>query len=302
MSQINKLNLHRNVSFSNYESDRYRFQDGRRLAAYYGFFNAIGVNHGNEYCDFPSVEAHDSYMRITKIDFNKLREVVKEKIILPQIIIENYSKELAGILLGQNRELADKFEFVFREILRNSFEHSQAKEVWLCAQFWKTSRLAQIAILDEGIGIYESLKNNLRLKITDPEHAIKLSVLPGISRNIFRFSDLEKIEDEWQNTGFGLYMITKIAQNIGNMSLFSSGCNLATGKKINSNGVPYRIFPEQAFSGTAINFTVEVDNINKIPALLKKYLVEAGPIHEHLKRSGVPSASTALRMISGQKP
>ena len=90
-------------------------------------------------------------------------------------LIERKSDELAAVLAQGNRELQKMFRYLIREAIRNVPEHAGTNEVWICGQYWHNRDKAEIAILDEGIGVYESLKQNRihREYVTNNEEALR---------------------------------------------------------------------------------------------------------------------------------
>ena len=93
------------------------------------------------------------------------------------------------------------------------------------AKIIDTNELAEIAIVDEGIGIYESLTQNTSHKeyITDNITALKWALKAGISE-AFGPSKKQKSQDSWANSGFGLYMVNEICKHLnGSFCLISYG-------------------------------------------------------------------------------
>ena len=100
-----------------------------------------------------------------------------------------------------------------REIIRNTVEHSESSEIWFVCQYWSLDNSVEMCILDEGIGIYNSLKKNELLKFSDCLEAIKLSLEPGISSKDIEFEALS--DNEYGNSGFGLHMTSSICKEFG---------------------------------------------------------------------------------------
>ena len=67
--------------------------------------------------------------------------------------------------------------YLIREILRNIPEHAEESSAWICGQYWN-DQTAEIAIVDEGIGIKKSLQRNSihRAYATDDESVTILFV------------------------------------------------------------------------------------------------------------------------------
>lgn len=98
-----------------------------------------------------------------------------------------------------------------RELIRNVLEHSQSENFWYTGQYQPTKGIVEVAILDEGIGMKKSSMKNRKLSIKDDEDAIRLAIQAGISK-----SGVGRVgRDEYDNSGFGLYMITNFCRKGG---------------------------------------------------------------------------------------
>ena len=86
---------------------------------------------------------------------------------------------------------------------------------FIVAQKWDDG-FAEIAIADQGIGLTESLKESH--KINSSEEAISLAIKPGISSDSSPEND-----DKWQNSGFGLYVVSELGSMMGEFALASDG-------------------------------------------------------------------------------
>ena len=121
------------------------------------------------------------------------------------------------------------YNYALREIIRNVFEHSGATECYVCGQRWYNGKV-EITVVDEGIGIAESLTSNV--------------------------SESENIYD---NSGFGLYVLSQLATNFG-WYVLGSGSSRLVGhnrqiaeEKLNFSGTYFGmqlLHPPKQFSGT----------------------------------------------------
>ncbi len=104
-------------------------------------------------------------------------------------------------------------QYLLREAIRNIPEHAETDDVWLCGQYWHNRDLAEIAILDEGIGIFKSISHNQvhRAYISSNEEALRWALKPGVSV-AFIPSRGQRDDDPWANSGYGLYMISEICK------------------------------------------------------------------------------------------
>lgn len=191
-------------------------------ACYMGYFGAAGFDVNN-----PGKRPSSKLcIPITCVDISELqREAHKNGDYLERgDIIENYAKGLAAVLAPNNRELKSAMQYLLREAIRNIPEHSGSDKVWLCGQYIESKKSAEIAISDNGIGIYSSLKRNSthREYITTNEEALHWALKPGVSV-AFNPARGQKSQEVWANSGYGLYMISEICRMTSGLFTFASG-------------------------------------------------------------------------------
>ena len=178
--------------------------------------------------------------------------------------------------------------------MRNIPEHSQAKTIWYCAQYWPSYDLVELAILDEGIGIRKSLLSNFAYGelVSDDYEALKLSLSPGISRTFAPGSE-NLSDDEWKNSGFGLYMVSRLCDKLSGSFIISSG-NSAIKISDDKKFTQY----DTSFKGTAIQIRIRPSRINKYEEIAKNILRE-GELIAHESLNSFNSASRSSKNIFG---
>ena len=205
-----------------------------------------------------------NYIPITPIVIDELqkKEYAKGNYMALGELIEIEASRLARVVDRGNKELHRLLTFLIREILRNTPEHAKTNTVWICGQYWPTYELAEIAILDEGIGIYNSLVQNAAHKeyITNNQEALYWALKAGISE-AFRPSSKQRSTDEGANSGFGLYMVSEICKKLnGSFCIISDENYLLVDNQGTETG-------KTSFSGTAIRICIsskEISNAQKI--------------------------------------
>ena len=204
-----------------------------------GFYQMIGADYGKQ---LGEARASDNYVPITKVTFNgDFYQTIEDK-----------SEKLAA-LLKFDKELSLFLKYLFIETIRNTYEHADIGEVYLSAQKWPSKSLLEIAISDTGCGISNSLRKYRPYSDKDEKELIKLSCEPGVSsRSNYRY--LEK-DNVWRNSGYGLYLMRKLAVAYGGSFLICSG-NYAL--RENKEGI--KIF-NTAYEGTTIAIRVKTDKI-----------------------------------------
>jgi len=182
-----------------------------------GFFDFIDVPFGKA---IGEARGNDRYIPITKLSYSDLMLDVSPPYKLLRHVIMEEAEKLAIVLSPRDSDEASTvtLAYALREIIRNVFEHSKASEAYLCGQRWSKGRV-EIAIIDQGIGIFNSLKSAFRFK--EPVDALELAIEPAISRT----TGLKGDKNEHGNSGYGLYVLSRLGLEYGKFLLGSGdGC------------------------------------------------------------------------------
>lgn len=268
--------------------------DAAGYAGHMGFFKYISelIPVGN----LPGqARGNDNYVPITVIDFEELYKKAIEAGDCGDMndTIESEAKRLSKVLCHSDINMQRLFTYIIREMLRNTPEHSESSRAIICAQYWKNGE-AQIAILDEGIGIKNSLRNNVVHKkyIKNDLDALESAVKPGISQ-AFSPDRKNKSGDAWSNSGFGLYMASEICKSLQGEFWILSG---EKALRINSSGTTeYDTF----FNGTAIGIKLNLSNLKDSQSLIAE-VARAGEekaknIRNAFQNASEPSKSLLMR-------
>ncbi len=256
-------------------------------ASHMGLYRSLLMKYGNK----PG-EANGScrYSPITGItvdkiieDSNKLMQPVGET-------VTNYAHELSNTLYTGDTKCIDHMTFAIREIMRNVVEHSNSKTLWYCAQAWPSENSVEIAILDEGIGIQETIASNsyYRDKNQDNLTAIQFSLQPGITKT-FSPHRSHNDDDTWKNSGFGLYMTSNICRTIGDFVICSKGHALVL------RGDNEYIF-KTSFNGTAIRMRLNLSKLSEVTKLRSQLIRQGEKEARANGKEAVKSASKASRL------
>lgn len=264
-------------------------------AAHIGFFKSISdkITIGNE----PGgAKGSENYIPITALDLSQLQTDCSSDGRILEIgdAIEIKAKSLAKILCRDNEEMVSLMTYLIREMIRNIPEHADTMTAWICGQYWPTKQTAEIAIVDEGIGIRTSLRKNHahRAYIQTDEDAILCAVKPGISQ-AFMPSRQNRSTDVWANSGFGLYMVSEICQKLQGLFWLASGENYVC---INSSGK--QTIGNTHISGTALRITFSTQNLKSSKDIIQEIAslgeLQARTIRNAFKKASVPSKKLIL--------
>jgi anti-sigma regulatory factor (Ser/Thr protein kinase) len=204
-------------------------------------------------------ELAGKYIPLTQIrDRTRLTEIIQE--LVP--------------LLHCSPEQADPIKYVLSEMIRNVLEHSNsANGAIVCAKYFKKSNRVSIGIVDNGIGIFESLK-----KFHDPSdnlRALQLALTPGITGTTSKIGGTE------YNAGAGLFFTKSIAKVSNNFFLLYSGnalYRLKKDKEVNDTELFADPLRDNStlkkmpliWKGTMVGFDISLDNQKEFRELLEK--------------------------------
>jgi len=236
-----------------------------------GFFEYIGVSSGNRPGD---AKGGKTYVPIRVVTSSELQKASGGRAL--QMGVERLSDQLADVVYPRITEQI-MMQYCLREIIRNVFEHGEIDSCTVLAQRYGNG-WAEVAIIDGGIGIHTSLSRAMPLTTVDD--ALRMAIMPGVSR-----VTQPQGAGEWENSGFGLYVLSELGRDLGEFTLASNGrfhCLSArpTGA----------IFGDLAVPGTAVKLLVNLEAADYFPNRLRQ-IVATGEQH-HLRQNGtVKSAS-----------
>lgn len=269
--------------------------DSGSYAAHIGFFKSISdkIEIGNEPGE---AKGNENYIPITALDLSKIQMECSSDGRILEIgdAIEIKAKSLAKILCRDNNEMVSLMTYLIREIIRNIPEHADTMTAWICGQYWPQKQQAEIAIVDEGVGIKKSLRKNRTHStyIQTDEDAILCAVRPGISQ-AFIPSRQNRSSDVWANSGFGLYMVSEICRKLQGLFWLASGEKFLC---INSSGEA--ITGDTYLSGTAIRMTFSTQNLKSSKDIIQEIASlgesQARTIRNAFKKASIPSKGLVL--------
>ncbi|MFH1905955.1 MAG: hypothetical protein ABIL11_01005 [Chloroflexota bacterium] len=254
-----------------------------------GFFKACGFDIGRT----QEAVGNLQYLPITILPVSELHREAKEEVLEIGQVVEKRSKKLAQVLTQQEYgDLVDMFTYTMREMIRNVIEHSQSDTVAFCAQYMPSTKRPEIAILDTGIGIRASLSNNPHLKLKDDHDALNLALMPGISGKMYKGKKRDPY-DPWQNSGYGLYAVSRLC-GFGGKFLICSG---DTGLSLKPEGKEYHLLK---FQGTALRLNLCSKDIKHLQTVLSKIMKDGDLMAKKFQGDENIQASSASRMLSGE--
>jgi hypothetical protein len=259
-------------------------------AGHMGFFQAFGLDFGKA----PG-EANGSkrYIPLTLLQCDQLVKSAVEKGVEVGDEVEENSKHMAAMLCGSDSgAVFDTLSYSVREMIRNVVEHSKAPQIGICAQFWPSKNRVEVAVLDRGIGLRQSLSNNPHLDASTDKRSINYALMPAVSGKAFKGAR-KKQRGPWANSGFGLYMTSRICRNGGSFFVASGDTGMLLTKKEQA-----KRYYDCSFVGTAIRMVVRTDQIAELKDALDIYRDEGYKIQRKYKEIVSIDPSSASLMLS----
>jgi hypothetical protein len=257
-----------------------------------GLLTACGLEIFQEHKNRPGDS--ENYIPITVVKKNEF--IQKHGLAALQEGVDHEAAALTRILLRVGLGPAfDAVQYSLREIIRNVFEHSAARTLMYCAQYYPKLRRAHLVIGDDGIGIPNSLRNNPKfLKLSD-KAAVEISLMPGVSGNYLALSG-QQGTSRWTNSGYGLYMTSRLCRNAGQFYVFSNNYGLVLSSDRNNEKSKFS-YSLNNFKGTLICMNIDLGMKGDFSNHLKKYAEEGKEEAKRIAGAKVIDASTASLML-----
>lgn len=129
--------------------------------------------------------------------------------------IESLTKNLVSTIISRfqkedelQKDLKDCLNYVISELLNNVADHSGSYG-WAMAQYYPTKQIVEVAVIDVGCGFLRRLSSKFE-NIDTEIKAIDEAVKKGIT------ASLPSMYGSERNSGYGLFIISNLANQIGN--------------------------------------------------------------------------------------
>ena len=256
-------------------------------AIHMGFMQHCGISVGSRW---RSAEGSDTYSPITEIKLSELQTRAFSNKNVVQDEIETAAQKLADLLIRDSTEtnLIDVVQYSIRELGRNIAEHSESPNLLYCAQFWPAKDRIEVCMADCGVGLLETLKENVFLAIDTDADAIKAAILPGISGK--PLSTSANYDDPWANSGFGLFMLSRLCARGGNFFMTSGGSGLLI-----REGSEHIV--ETGCKGTAVRLVLNTKEVGSLSESLKQIADEGSDLAKEITGSETVGPSRASSMV-----
>lgn len=258
-----------------------RYSGAVSYLRYSGFFKALGYPVGNA----PNAAPGGSrYIPLTIIRRSNLENASGNEPI--QKVIDQTADRLAAVAFpgDVNAGPAMMLSYCLREIIRNSFEHAMVNRCVVMGQRWDDG-MAEITIGDRGVGVFDNLKRTHGHLVHSVDDAIRAALLPGITSGAARATG-----SDWDNSGFGLFVVSELGKRYGNFSMLSSGTLLrpAAGNE-KSLEIPVL--------GTIVQLRINTNDGDYFPNILEE-IVAAGERQAGSIEGAIASASKMSKYAS----
>lgn len=263
---------------------------GKSYASWMALFKSCGLDYGNE----PGQASGSStYIPITRLVVARIKSEAREGFVHHGEVIERESSRIADVLTrGSGCSLNETLTYAIREIMRNVVEHGEASHIWYAAQYWPTKARVEVAVLDEGVGLLQSLKRNDKLNIANNNEAIFRALQPGVSG--VPKKKRKSSDGAWVNSGYGLYMTSSLCNRGGDFFIVSDDLSLSLcGGEV--------AFHDCSYKGVAIRIVLDTNKIGDLRGTLEEIRSEGERIAAEIGNPSVElTASKMSRMLSRQ--
>lgn len=260
--------------------------EGCTYAGHMGFFKSFGLDFGKSAGE---AKGSGTYIPITIYDVEIIKQQAADNYEVVGAFVEKKAEEMASLLTRSDYgDLFDTLTYSIREIVRNVIEHSESNQFGFCAQYWPSYGSVELAILDRGIGIRRGLSSNPYLQINNDHEALNLSLMPGVSGKAYK-GVRRNPNDVWANSGYGLYMTSRLCREGGSYFIASGDTGLYLSEK-------KKRYLETPFDGTAIKLTLNTQRLKSLSEMLARYRDDAAK-YDTTDNHGI-SASKASTMLT----
>lgn len=242
-------------------------KQGHDYARRMGFWLSIGDLDGFESV---STTSTDRTIPVTRLGVDELYRQSGGVDPIRSETVSRAAGEIATTLCGGDTDspLWLALEYSFRELFRNVIEHSRADAIWYTASTRPSQDDVQVAILDSGRGIRESLADSPYHIHTTDRAAIDAALRPGVSRNegVERSPEqTRRILEEhpgqdpslYDNSGYGLTVTATLCQEAGQFTVVSGKTSLAFVGRV-------PVESETSHNGTAIRFVLAPSRLSEV--------------------------------------
>jgi hypothetical protein len=256
-----------------------------------GFFQMFGLKYGNSPGE---ASGSNQYVPITSWDLNTLRQEAAAQREDVREVIERRASDFASLLTRETgTDLHTTLSYSLREVLRNVIEHSNSEKLWFVGQHWRNKHQVELVVADEGIGIRESLRRNPNLRPPTDLEAIRLALEPGISGVAYRGARLNR-NDYWANSGYGLFMTSKLCALGGSFFVCSGSASLLWERGNEENLTAH-------WGGTLLRLGISTPEVRNLSERLKALREEGEKIAKQASYAANPVASLSAQLPPGNK-
>lgn len=266
--------------------------DYKRLgyAAHMGFFKSFGLDFGKNPGE---ANGGSAYIPLTLLGCERIKDTAATLGNDPGDVLEDEAGNLASMLCKSGSGAAfDALRYSIREIMRNVVEHSQGTQIAFCAQYWEQKNRVEVVIADRGVGLRETLRHNPHLSVLNDKAALNYALMPAVSGKVFKGSRDRK-KGHWRNSGFGLYMTSRICRNGGTFFIGSGDTGMLLTKAV--QGKTY--FP-CSFAGTIVRMVIKTDQVGELAKSLNAYRRDGYEIQKQYAEIVDIDPSAASLMLS----
>lgn len=277
------MNQNKNVKFTLWTKSN----DFTGWADHIGFFSFLGFERGNA---LGVATGSPNYTPVTVFDIETLQKDAGDMPLGK--FVSNAVRGLAQNLSQQDEgPVFDLVEYSVREIMRNAAEHSRGSRIALLGQCWPAKQIAEIVIMDNGVGIAENLYNNELLECETNREALKFALLPGVTG--VTLDERLNQDDHWGNSGFGMFVTSRFCAENGLFRVISGSNGLSLGGEVQTEH-PWD------FKGTFVQMRLSFANAQRRVDRIEELTETGKDAFGKLVKDHPIKASTASKLLASQ--
>lgn len=270
-----------------FDAVNFQIKNAHLYAAHMGFFKSFGLDFGKKPGE---ANGGNHYVPIKIFDISRFEQESIDEGLEVGDVLEKHAGRLSRILTREDDgDLVETLEFSLREMFRNVVEHSGAKRIGFCAQYYPKLKKVELAVLDNGIGVTQSLKANPYLQIETDKDALNYSLLPGVSGKAFKGAPKQR-KGFWSNSGFGLFMTSELCRNGGSFFICSGTAGVFL-KNYSKRNVQANL------QGTSLRLVFNTSEIDAVKEALASYREKGQKVASQIK-GAIITPSMASTMLS----
>ena len=164
--------------------------------------------------DFKESRAYKYLLKITDRESSSTTVPIKDFAPTNIDSADSFAEDFINLLPVADSELSSFLKYIVRELVTNAIDHSDSIINTICAgQMFPNIGESEIVVVDAGVGFLNTLKRKYK-ELKNDDDAIEKAIQKGVTGYTKR-SNKHHLYNK--NSGFGLYVISRIIERFGGL-------------------------------------------------------------------------------------